>query len=69
MLWLKENETVSENQRIKFGENKLIINRTMESDAGYYTCSVRTDFGNKSKTAFLTVIESEEEDDSEYSKC
>ncbi|CAB3999804.1 papilin-like isoform X2, partial [Paramuricea clavata] len=62
-VWMKENETISENRRVKIREDKLIINRTMESDAGYYTCSVTTPFGIQNKTAFLTVTKTEEEDD------
>jgi hypothetical protein len=66
-VWMKENEIISENRRVKIGEDKLIINQTMESDAGYYTCSVTTSFGIQNKTAFLTVIKTGEEDDGKYS--
>ncbi|CAB4006247.1 uncharacterized protein LOC110252588 [Paramuricea clavata] len=62
---MKENEIIPENQRVKLEENKLKIDKIMESDAGYYTCSVTTPFGIQNKTAFLTVIQSEEEEDDE----
>jgi hypothetical protein len=65
-VWMKENEIIRENERVKLQEHKIIIDRIMESDAGYYTCSVTTPFGIQNKTAFLTV---EEEDDGEYIHC
>lgn len=65
-VWMKGNETITENSRVKFIEHKLFINKTMESDAGYYTCSVRTRFGIHNKTAFIKVTASDEEEDGKF---
>ena len=61
-VWMKGNAILSENRRVQFGDQAVMINKTMESDAGYYTCCVKTIFGSWNKTAYLTVIESEEEE-------
>lgn len=61
-VWMKGNAILSENRGVQFGDQAVIINKTMESDAGYYTCCVKTRFGSLNKTAYLTVIESEEEE-------
>ena len=59
VVWMKENEEISENQRVRFGNQRLIINQATESDAGNYTCIVKTTFGTRNKTAYLTVTEDE----------
>ena len=59
---MKGNAILSENRTVQFGDQAVMINQTMESDAGYYTCCVKTLFGSWNKTAYLTVIESEEEE-------
>ena len=61
VVWMKENEAINESQRVKFVDHALVINSTTESDAGYYTCIVKTAFGTKRKTAYLTVTEDEGE--------
>ncbi|XP_028401251.1 uncharacterized protein LOC114524306 [Dendronephthya gigantea] len=60
--WMKGQENLTENERIKSERNKITINRTVANDTGYYTCIVKTPLGFKRKTAHLTV---EEEDDDE----
>lgn len=60
IVWTKGDETVIESERIMFGEQSLIIKRVIQSDVGYYTCSIKTSSGNLSKTAFLTVMKQKE---------
>ena len=61
-VWIKGSKVIDKSNRIKFGENKIIIFRTIEDDAGYYTCSVTTANGIYNGTAFLTVEPEEDED-------
>ena len=68
-VWMKGSTILSESQRVKFEDQKVIIKQTNENDTGYYTCSVKTHFGSLNKTAYLTVIETEEENDGKYVRC
>ena len=62
-VWMKGSKIITENKRVKLDGHKIVINGTVDGDAGFYTCIVTTRLGIQNKTAFLTVMESEEEDD------
>lgn len=63
VVWYKEGKIVHNSRRMTLDKNLLVINETLQSDTGYYTCSVYSTSGNHNMTAFLTILESEQEDD------
>ncbi|XP_046854195.1 uncharacterized protein LOC124447329 isoform X2 [Xenia sp. Carnegie-2017] len=65
VVWYKEGKIVHNSRRMTLDKNLLAINETLQSDTGYYTCSVYSTSGNHNMTAFLTILESEQEDDNE----
>lgn len=54
--WMRGSKIIQNTSRIRINHEELAIQNVQQSDAGSYTCNIKTLHGSRKKTASLTIV-------------